>query len=446
MNRIIFITLSLFLCFFSLSLKAQLEAVNPDSSLTFYGEDFYIFCATSPYDAKGVLRANSFDGTDATFTWQRYDESTDNFEFFSPSPIEDSVSSEIRNLADGLYRVRITTEDLTSEWQEAWVLNNWIRVTKAEIPDSTSTCTNFKIKADFDYALLEVNSPTQGTISLRNQEKEEFFVEWTKNGELIRRQLSPDVMTPVASNTPVRYDLYIEDDFGCSAKGFVEYVSKVPKSAFEAVPMEGEAVLTVEFANNSINYDSTYWFFYKDNYVLTREHAENNNEPVDSIDFVLFEEQPVHEYKRSGEYKVKLVTVKENETGNCRDTLYMEPGTFINVLPSLVEVPNFFTPNGDYMNDEFVVKTQSLKSMNITIFNRWGGQVHSWKNNNIVSSDDTYNSEAVWDGRIGNRLASPGVYYYIIKYEGRDIDEEDEKGRPVEGTKTGFIHLFREKQ
>nr|MDA3818319.1 gliding motility-associated C-terminal domain-containing protein [Prolixibacteraceae bacterium] len=399
-----------------------------------------------PMQASGSLLATTFDGTNAAFTWQMYIPGSDNFESFSPTLIEDSLSSEIRNLEDGLYRVRITTEDLTGGWQEAWVLNNWIQVTEAFIPDSTSTCTNFEIKADFDFAPLEVNSPTQGTISLRNQEKEKFFVEWDKDGELIRRQLSPDVMTPVASDTPVRYNLYIEDDFGCWVEDFVDYVSKVPESAFEANPMEGEAVLNVEFANNSINYDSTYWFFYKDDYLISREYQQNGGETVDSINFVLYEEQPVHEYKNSGEYRVKLVTVKENETGNCHDTLYMEPGTFINVLPSLIEVPNFFTPNRDNMNDEFVVKTQSLKSLNVTIFNRWGGQVHSWKNNNIVSSDDTYDSEAVWDGRIGSRLASPGVYYYVIKYEGRDIDEEDEKGRPVEGTKTGFIHLFREKQ
>ncbi len=445
MNRIIFIALSLLMCLFSFSLKAQLTAPEADSSLTLYGEDFHVFCATSPLEANGELLATTIDGTNASFTWQKYNPESDNFEYFSPTLTEDSLSSEIRNLDDGLYRVRIETDDLTSEWQEAWVLNNWIQVTETDIPDSTSTCTNFKIKADFDFAPLVVNSPTQGEIQLRFQQKEEFFVEWTKDGELIRRQLSPDVMTPVASDTPVRYNLYIEDDFGCSAEDFVEYISKVPESKFEANPMEGEAVLEVEFANNSINYDSTYWFFYKDNYVLSREYLENNNEPVDSIDFVLFEEQPVHEYKKSGEYKVKLVTVKVNETGNCRDTLYMEPGTFINVLPSLVEVPNFFTPNGDNMNDEFVIKTQSLKSLNITIFNRWGGQVHSWKNSNIVSSDDTY-AHSVWDGHLGRRLASPGVYYYVIKYEGRDIDEEDDKGRPVEGTKTGFIHLFREKQ
>ncbi len=445
MKRFQFFVLCFFIMVISVPVSAQLNAPEADSSLTRYGEDFHIFCATSPMQANGSLLATTFDGTNATFIWEKYSQVSAGFEPFTGTILEDSVTSEIRNLEDGLYRVRIETENLTGEWEEAWVLNNWIRVTKAEIPDSTSTCTNFEIEADFEYAPLEVNSPTQGEISLRTQEKEEFFVEWTKDGELIRRQLSPDVMTPVASETPVRYDLYIEDDFGCSVEDFVDYVSKVPESAFEASPMEGEAVLTVEFANNSINYDSTYWFFYKDDYFIPGKDEQNGDEAVDSIDFVLYEDQPVHEYKRSGEYRVKLVTVKENETGNCRDTLYMEPGTFINVLPSLVEVPNFFTPNGDNMNDEFVVKTQSLKSMNVTIFNRWGGQVHSWKNNNIISSEDTY-AHSIWDGQIGRRLASPGVYYYVIKYEGRDIDEEDEKGRPVKGTKTGFIHLFRDKQ
>ena len=68
----------------------------------------------------------------------------------------------------------------------------------------------------------------------------------------------------------------------------------------------------------------------------------------------------------------------------------MKFGENIVVETSLVDVPNVFTPNGDGNNDEFVVFTQSLKSMNIRIYNRWGGLVHSWKYSNIRESDYTH--------------------------------------------------------
>jgi len=113
----------------------------------------------------------------------------------------------------------------------------------------------------------------------------------------------------------------------------------------------------------------------------------------------------------------------------------MEPGVFINVDTSLVVLPNVFTPNGDGANDEYVIKSQSLKSLSIKIYNRWGGLVHSWSYSNIRSSDYTI-EHSIWDGKIGSRMASPGVYYIVARAVGRDDKEY---------TKTGFIHLFRQK-
>jgi gliding motility-associated-like protein len=102
---------------------------------------------------------------------------------------------------------------------------------------------------------------------------------------------------------------------------------------------------------------------------------------------------------------------------------------------SFVRVPNVFTPNGDGANDDFVVSYWSLQSINIQVFNRWGKKVHSWENNNIRGFDNTV-SESVWDGKIGGRYASPGVYYYVVEARGRD-----DKKRYAHG----FVHLFRDK-
>ena len=75
-----------------------------------------------------------------------------------------------------------------------------------------------------------------------------------------------------------------------------------------------------------------------------------------------------------------------------------------------VEAPNVFTPNGDGINDEFTLKTmEKLFNFEISIFNRWGQQVKSFKGEPKDFS---------WDGRFNSSLEAPdGVYFYFISYE-----------------------------
>lgn len=422
-------------------LKAQISFDGTAfSGVTDFGDPYYLICAAQEGEANGKLLAKS-DFGNAQFTWEKYDSITGVFVPYTGNQSDDSLQSSIRNLSDGCYRVNIDASGNLLSYR-AWILHNWIKVTKTEIPDSTSLCDGFKISAAFDYAPLLVyntNTGEKSTVRISNR----FFYQWYQGNNLVSSVLNGYIAPPIASNSVVNYNLIIIDkDFDCTGEGLVEYHSKIPESIFSADPTEGEAVLEVNFTNSSINYDSAYWLFYKDATQISYEIEDSNGEPVDSIDFILKEDSPTYGYKLSGKYFVKLITVKVNETGNCYDTIKLE--NYINVLDTLIQVPNFFSPNGDNINDVFVVKTQSLKSMNIKIFNRWGGLVHSWKYSNISSSDYTY-EHSVWDGRIGNRMASPGVYYYIIQYEGRQIDYDKQRERNVKGNKTGFIHLFRDK-
>jgi gliding motility-associated-like protein len=67
-------------------------------------------------------------------------------------------------------------------------------------------------------------------------------------------------------------------------------------------------------------------------------------------------------------------------------------------------VPNVFTPNGDGINDVFLIKALYMSKYSIDIYNRWGQQVFS-------SSDP----ETPWDGTISGKGQAPdGVYYYIL--------------------------------
>lgn len=64
---------------------------------------------------------------------------------------------------------------------------------------------------------------------------------------------------------------------------------------------------------------------------------------------------------------------------------------------------NSFTPNGDGKNDRWVIKNIDLFPDNeISILNRWGGEVFNAK---------SYNSTNAWDG-LG---LNSGTYYYLLK-------------------------------
>ncbi|MDR1181802.1 MAG: gliding motility-associated C-terminal domain-containing protein [Bacteroidales bacterium] len=72
-----------------------------------------------------------------------------------------------------------------------------------------------------------------------------------------------------------------------------------------------------------------------------------------------------------------------------------------------IYAPNIFTPNGDGLNDFFLVKTNmELTFFEITIYATNGKQV-------IFTSK---NINQGWDGTYRGQLQPQGVYYYIIRY------------------------------
>lgn len=67
-------------------------------------------------------------------------------------------------------------------------------------------------------------------------------------------------------------------------------------------------------------------------------------------------------------------------------------------------IPNIFTPNGDGVNDLFIV-SGNFKELKGTIINRWGNTVYNW--NGVNNS---------WDGRTKSSAeASEGTYFYVFE-------------------------------
>ena len=88
------------------------------------------------------------------------------------------------------------------------------------------------------------------------------------------------------------------------------------------------------------------------------------------------------------------------------------------VDPSELEIPNVFTPDGDGLNDYFVVEaTVDSGNLLVEIYSRSGLKVYDFN-----GDGESLRNWKGWDGNINGsaRKATPGVYFYIIRAYGWD--------------------------
>ena len=74
---------------------------------------------------------------------------------------------------------------------------------------------------------------------------------------------------------------------------------------------------------------------------------------------------------------------------------------------SAAAVPNAFTPNGDGINDKWLITNGNcLRTATAQVFNRYGAKV--------FESNDYRNT---WDGTHKGRPLPDGTYYFVLTYE-----------------------------
>lgn len=94
--------------------------------------------------------------------------------------------------------------------------------------------------------------------------------------------------------------------------------------------------------------------------------------------------------------------IGENELG-CLDTSFID----IYVIPETnIFIPNAFTPDGDGLNDFFIIKATNVRKYDLRIFSRWGQEVFT---------SEQLNSH--WDGTINGEYAPIGVYVYKLNLQ-----------------------------
>jgi gliding motility-associated-like protein len=207
-------------------------------------------------------------------------------------------------------------------------------------------------------------------------------------------------------NKPGPYKIIVTNTVnGCQSYGVVEVINGAITGDFLPSTYTGYAPLTVSFDNLSASSSTA-----TGTSSITSVWSFGNGQSQVTTSSTI---TPVTTYSNAGTYTVTMYVVK----GTCLDTVYK----VIKVeLPSKLEVPNVFTPNGDGSNDVFFLKVANVSEINAIIFDRWGNKVYE-------SNSSTGNIE--WDGKssAGKELPA-GTYFYIIKATGKDDRTYDQKG------------------
>ncbi len=367
----------------------------------------FIYCNASGTQ-KGSLYARSPGGTGPfNFSWYKWSDITKSFSILLKTETGVLTSSS-NNLDEGGYKVIISGGFDTS-------LVGWIFIDKpfssAELQNRTCDYVALKGKAAIDTFFYK-NISNGLPVKLPNRVSFLWSSDPTSSIPFPDLYINPQTFNPPLVN--VTYKLQVSDSFGCVSYSSFPYESIHVKADFSVDPDKGEAPLEVVFTDKSIRGFKYKWEFGNDTILEL-------NDPEPQI--LIF-----YKYYKPGEYSVKL-TIK-SERG-CIDSMRFDK---IVVDPSELKIPNVFTPDGDGLNDNFMVESKSLRYISVEVFSRSGMKVY-----NFYGEGERLREWQGWDGNVNNSSikASPGVYFYIIRAYGWDDVDYNSKEQK------GFVYLYR---
>ena len=219
--------------------------------------------------------------------------------------------------------------------------------------------------------------------------------------------------SPVHTYTEGTYDLkyYAMSKEGCidsiiSPNAVVVFPS--PKAAFSWMPTYPSVTNPiVHFNNETTQRSPNTRFFWEMQYDLTNPFSVQTvvDENPD-FDFTMYTND-----NPAGNYEVKLIARSDNQAPT--GTMVYCPDTAINnilVVNDFLQFPNVVSPNGDGINDRFVIKNLieglGFPSNSLDIYNKWGTRVYHIEN--INNPDDFWDPSDV----------PTGTYYYHFTARG----------------------------
>lgn len=137
----------------------------------------------------------------------------------------------------------------------------------------------------------------------------------------------------------------------------------------------------INFLNHSIGGNSYLWLY---------GDGESSNES-----------NPSHYFINSNNYEITLIA---NPGTFCTDTFKLQIPVEVSET-GYIFIPNSFTPNGDGLNDEFIIgANNNCQFLQLEIFNRWGEMIYK-----------TAGYQVKWNGNMYLSQDPTGVYVYLLK-------------------------------
>ncbi len=126
------------------------------------------------------------------------------------------------------------------------------------------------------------------------------------------------------------------------------------------------------------------------------------------------QQNPSHEYLTEGRYDVTLTIIAAS---GCVDTAKtsLEIDGF-QILPP--RLPNTFSPNGDGLNDVYIVRGGPFTELEFSIYDGWGRMIFK-----------SIDQEIGWDGTEGGKQSPVGAYVYTVKAINLNGDKFDYSGK-----------------
>lgn len=162
------------------------------------------------------------------------------------------------------------------------------------------------------------------------------------------------------------------------------WVKPIPIAKFKILPHSDLSIINGEIQLDDLSVDAKSWsWLISDGSSYSRKNT-------------------FHTFKDTGFFSVQLIVSNEF---NCFDTSIQS----VNINSNLYNLlPNSFTPNNDFLNDEFGISgsTESISDFEMIIYNRWK-QI-------VFKSNDP---KIKWNGKTSGKLVPQGNYLYLIKYK-----------------------------
>lgn len=325
---------------------------NNESPQIELGEDLLWYCNTDSI----ILEVSTSQSISTNVMWN----------VIEGSPLTNIVDKQAQANSIGTYEVVVMNTDTGCESRDTISISE-----NTDIPNSINVSTSE----------VSCHGGSDGGITVVSVEGGFADYSLTINGEdLVLGEQMSDL-------SPGIYNVVVTDSFGCTTDETVilsqpdSLMAELPEEISINVNTSQEIELIHNVAQDEI--DNIVWL-------------DANNEEVAQGQLI--------EWTAT---ENNMLTAILTTVNGCT----VQASVIINVI-RLIEVyrPNVFSPNGDGINDFFLIKSnEEVMIKNLNIFDRWGNMVYE-----ITDQMMSENGSDGWDGTFKGDKLNPGVFVYHI--------------------------------